>query len=421
MPSPEHPESFDLAIVGAGAAGLAAAIFAAQAAPAGSRIALIDSAKKPGAKILVSGGGRCNVTHHTVSHDDYQGPRNPIRNVLRAFNEQQTVQWFESIGVRLKQEPTGKLFPTTDSARTVLNALLDRCQSLHIHTRFDTRISNITVTDAGFSLSTPAAPIICKHLILASGGKSLPKTGSDGGLYPVVQNLGHTLTPTLPALVPLVLDNKFFHTQLSGISHTATLTTLANNKRIDRRTGSLLWTHFGISGPLAMDASRHYLLAKNHNQSPALHLALFTEGDFQTADAWLTDQAADQHHLPLGKLLAKHWPQRVTQALCEHLHTDPATPLGQLKRDDRRALAHALTDLPLPVTKDRGWNYAEVTAGGVPLSEIDFRTMQSRVVPNLYLVGELLDVDGRIGGFNFQWAWATGHVAGSAIAQALSA
>ncbi len=410
-------QHYDIAIVGSGAAGLATAIFAAQNLPNPARIALIDSAAKPGAKILVSGGSRCNVTHHRVTPEDYNGPRNVVRNILRAFTEQQTIEWFASLGVTLKQEDTGKLFPTTDTARTVLAALLDRCQALTIQTHFNRRITDITPASTGFTLSHTHGQITCDRLALATGGKSLPKTGSDGAMYPVVQNLGHTLTPTVPALVPLVLNKPFMHTHLSGISHNATLTTLADGKRIDRRTGSLLWTHFGISGPLAMDASRHWLWAHHHNQSPALHLALLTDGDFQTADYWLTASTKGQHHLTLGKLLAQRWPQRVTNALCDQLDIDPATPMGELKKDHRRALAHGLTDLPLPVARDRGWNYAEVTAGGVPMAEVDYRTMQSKRVPNLYLVGELLDVDGRIGGFNFQWAWATGHVAGRALAK----
>lgn len=405
-------DSCDIAIVGAGAAGLATAIFAAQANPS-RRILLIDSARSVGAKILVAGGGRCNVTHKFVTPRDYNGPQNIIRNVLAAFDAARAVQWFESLGVKLKEEETGKLFPVTDSARTVLNALLRRCEDLGVRLVSSTRITDITRDSNRFQLQHGDGVIECTRLVLATGGRSLPRTGSDGSGWQLIQRLGHTVTPTYPALVPLVLSGSFFHGSLSGISQEVELSTFADGKLIDRRAGSLLWTHFGISGPVVLDASRHWVIAHADARNPQLRASLLPGEDFQAVESRLMAAAQKRPRTTLLNFLAQMLPARVADAILSHLAIVPSTTMAQLARDARRSLVQALTALPLPVERDRGWNYAEVTAGGVPLSEIDYRTMASRIVPNLTLVGEMLDCDGRIGGFNFQWAWATGHLAGS--------
>lgn len=413
------PEVWDIAIVGGGAAGLTAAIFAAQGGPS-LRVCILDTAKSLGAKILVSGGGRCNITHERVAPADYNGPKNPVRNVLAAFDEGKAVAWFESLGVTLKREETGKLFPVTDSARTVLNALMDRCQALNVAILTGHRVNSVSQLRTGnWELETSSGTIVARRLILCPGGRSLPKTGSDGSGYELVKAVGHTVTDTLPALVPLVLDESFFHPQVTGLAVDAELTTYADNKPVDRRGGSLLFTHFGISGPLAMDASRHYLLAKSHTPNVAMKLSFLPGENFESADGRLQQLAGSRNKSTVYNALGTILPQRLAEALGQHVGIAPDTTMSQLSKDGRRKLAHALIGLPLPVVRDRGWNYAEVTAGGVPMGEVDFRTMRSRKQETVYLAGEIVDVDGRIGGFNFQWAWATGYLAGTAAARSI--
>lgn len=254
---------------------------------------------------------------------------------------------------------------------------------------------------------------------MATGGKSLPKTGSDGSGWRLVKLLNHTVTPTFAALVPLVLQDRFFHASISGVSHEATLSTFVNGKRIDHRTGSLLWTHFGISGPVAMDASRHWVIAHETGKQAAMRCSLLPNMDFQATEAMLLAQTQQQPKLTLAKVLAAKLPQRLVDAVLLHGNVPAESAMSQLSRDDRRRTAHLMTELELPVTKHRGWNYAEVTAGGVPLKEVRFQDMQSKVTPGLYLIGEMLDCDGRIGGFNFQWAWSTGYLAGRGAAASL--
>jgi predicted Rossmann fold flavoprotein len=410
-------ESADIAIVGGGAAGLAAAIFAAEALPSPARVVILEAAPQPGTKILVSGGGRCNVTHQSVSPADFNGPRNIVKNVLAAFTVTHTIRWFASLGVELKEEETGKLFPVSDSARSVRDALTNRCRDLGVELRTHSRVSLIYTDGNAFTLDLPGQSLLAKRVILAGGGRSLPRSGTDGSAWQFARELGHTLTPTYQALVPLVLEPSMFHARLSGIAQDVELSTFAGGKRIDHSGGALLWTHFGISGPAVMDASRHWGTAHEQGLRPQLLCNLLPGESYESVEKRLLQ--TDRPRASVANTLATRLPQRVGDLLLQHLGIDGATQLAQLPRERRRALVQSLTALPLPVLRPRGWDYAEVTAGGVPLAEIDYRTMESRKTPRLYLAGEMLDCDGRIGGFNFQWAWATGHLAGRAAALSL--
>ncbi len=490
----------DIAVIGGGAAGLAAAIFAARQNPR-AVIVVLDGAKKLGAKILVSGGGRCNVTNQVVTPADFcGGSPHVIRKVLGAFSVAQTVAFFREFGVELHAETHGKLFPNSNNAHTVLNALLNEAQrrgvrllAEHRVTGIERRVTDIERalapgapdpnrdrqgaaepvgsavrtnsdratltsaprTDSGFAISMTVdsgaaartAQLAARRIILATGGRSLPKTGSDGSGYALAQRLGHTLVPTTPALVPLVLDGDF-HKPLSGIAHDVELTISAAGAKPTRLRGALLWTHFGVSGPVVLNASRHWLHARSAGAT--LSANFLPDETFDSAERKLLDLATAQPKLSLKHALAalihaqpgkSHYapevehsgaevdnagaqtsglPARVGAALLDVLEIDAQTELAHLARDTRRRLIHALRAWPLPVRDSRGYTHAEVTAGGVPLSEIDPATLASRRCPGLYLVGEILDVDGRIGGFNFQWAWSSGFVAGRAAARALS-
>lgn len=426
----------DIAVIGAGAAGLAAGIFAAETR-SDLRIILLDGAKNIGAKILVSGGGRCNVTNAHVRPADFHGDRRFIARVLRRFDEQATVRWFESLGVPLKQESTDKLFPVSNKARTVLSALQRRCADLGVRILSQHRVNTITPSHGGFAITHEHGSLTARAVILATGGRSLPKTGSDGHGYAIARQLGHTITATFPALVPLVLEDTFFHAGLTGISHDVEVMTRLDGKIIDRRTGSLLWTHFGVSGPVVLDASRFWVGARRQGRRPLFSLNVFPGQTFEDIDEWLGQAAKLPGRKTVGSLFAQRLPDRVAKTLCDYLdsmlnkeplHSPerllPASldnfPVNRLPRTHRQLLAHTLTNLALPVIADRGWNFAEVTAGGIPLDEVNASTMASRIVPGLYLIGEILDCDGRIGGFNFQWVWATGHIAGCSAARACS-
>jgi predicted Rossmann fold flavoprotein len=418
-------ELADVAVVGAGAAGLAAAIFAAEevqrSAGGRCRVVLLESAERIGAKILISGGGRCNVTHERVTAADFAGARAPIRNVLAAFDAARTVDWFRSLGVELKREETGKLFPVTDRARTVVDALVARCRALGVDVLTGCRVESIAAPEGeGFRIAYSGGELPARRAIVATGGRSLPRTGSDGFGYELVRALGHTVTATHPALVPLVLAPDFFHAELRGVSHPAELSVWVDGKRADQRSGDLLWTHFGVSGPVVLDASRHWVIARGGGARVELKVGFLPGRSREDVSGEILALATSRPRLSVARALAGRLPERLAAALAQRAGIDPATALGQLERGARRTLVETLTELVLPVEGSRGFDFAEVTAGGVPLAEIDFRTLESRRVRGLHLVGEILDCDGRIGGFNFQWAWSTGHIAGRAAARSVA-
>jgi len=442
------PESFDIAIIGAGAAGLMSAIWAGRTARSRGekpRIIVLDGARTLGAKILVAGGGRCNVTHDVVDESAYAGSsRHAIRKVLLRFDVPRTVKFFRELGVELKREDIGKLFPMTDRARDVLDALLSAARDAGVEVRHPWRVEAIVRDGGSFLIIGPAqrrevdyhvddesgsrraqaphgtestaAPehILATRVILATGGKSLPKTGSDGGGYALARALGHSLTDRVfPSLVPLTLPKDHFICGLSGLTLPASFQVRSGTgKKLVEFTNSTLCTHFGLSGPSVLDISRYYLDAKASDPGATLLINWLPGVTTESFDAVLRNGG---RATPLS-LLRERVPERMGEAICRHAGVIASTRADQLTRESRRRLVASAIEMPLPITGDRGFAYAEVTAGGVPLSEVRLETMESRACPGLHLCGEICDVDGRIGGYNFQWAWASGFVAGSAAA-----
>ncbi len=414
----KHENHWDVAVIGAGAAGLMAGYSAAQANPK-LRVVVLEGASRIGAKILVSGGGRCNVTHYTVSEKDFCGAApKAIRKILRRFPVEKTVSFFQEYGVELVQEPTGKLFPAANKARVVVNALVQACKSAGVTLKTRHRVVKLISEEQadGYRiecLDPELENLSARKVILATGGLSLPKSGSDGWGLRAAQSLTPPLKePLIPALVPLLVEKQHPLLERAGLTLPAKLILRSSTrKKLWEVTGSLLITHVGLSGPAALDMSRHYLRAQETD--PGAHLVIHWIPD-------QTDQELDselQNITPknLTAYLARSLPRRLVETLLglagiRHFEG------GGLAKNLRRALISQLTQMEIPITGDQGFHKAEVTAGGVPLSEVHLKTLESRKVPGLHFAGEVLDVDGRIGGFNFQWAWASGYVSGTAAA-----
>ncbi|MFM8283430.1 MAG: NAD(P)/FAD-dependent oxidoreductase [Planctomycetaceae bacterium] len=408
-PTADGPRRAAVAVVGAGAAGLVAATFAAR----GGRGAVLafDGARRLGAKILVSGGGRCNVTHWRVTERDFAGSTPAaIRKVLGRFPVERTIAFFRDAGVEFYREPdTGKLFPVGDSARSILDALLTTARGAGVRLVHPAAVTALERTPLGFRLESAAGTMHAERVILCTGGRSLPKSGSDGSGFLLAESLGHSIAPpVVPALVPLVLPGEHWIRSLTGLALPCRFRLLSGSgKPVAESVGSTLCTHTGLSGPATLDISRHWLVSRDHDPAARLLLDWLPDVDGAALEALLVGAGAR------GVLAAlKPWlSERLVRCLCA---AATAPPAGDLPRDARRRLVAVVKEMPLPVIGDRGWNVAEATAGGVPLAEVRLDTMESRMCPGLHFAGEMLDVDGRIGGFNFQWAWASGFVAGSA-------
>ena len=438
-----HSAGFDadIVVIGAGAAGLMSAIHAARAArqefakiipttdtpkptkaqtQTAARIVVLDGAPRIGIKILVAGGGRCNVTHHVVREQDYAGSTPAaIRRVLSRFTVADCVAFFNQLGVEFKQEDTGKLFPVTDDAHTVLNALLQAARAVDVDIRSPQRVQTITpFVDGGFEVSGAWGSLRARRVALCSGGKSLPKSGSDGLGLELVQKLGHSVTEhVIPSLVPLVASAQHWVRSLSGLTLDAEVRVVSGTgKRITSFTNSMLFTHFGLSGPAVLDISRYLMMERTRDAAAALQLSFMPGCSLEQADTWLLEAKAQT---VLSRLREK-LPERLAKTLLEGAGIASDRTPKQLERERRRALAQLLCGAPVEIVGDRGFSHAEVTAGGVPLSEMNLATMESRKCPGLYMAGEILDVDGRIGGFNFQWAWASGFVVGISMASSLN-
>ena len=402
-----------IVVVGAGAAGLVAAIHAAEA---GARVVVAERTRQGGKKIVVSGGGRCNVLPSVLDPGRYVTASSPntLRKMLLAWPLAEQRRWFEGLlGGPLVLEPeTGKLFPPTDRATDVRDALVTRARRAGAAFRFDTRVVGLRADPSGgWTVRLDGGEVLAADaVVLATGGLSVPATGSDGDGLRFTAALGHTLHPTYPALTPLTAAPAP-HADLAGVSLTARVEG-ADGKRPFAASGGFLFTHRGYSGPAVLDASHLVTRARQDGQAvPALHVRWVPDLD---ATAWADRLAATRG--PAAGALRRALPVRLADALLAAAGVPPDRPGTQLRRAEREALLAALTRYPLPVTGDEGYKKAEVTGGGVALGEVDARTLESRRAPGLYLCGEVLDAFGPIGGYNFAWAWSTGRAAGLAAA-----
>jgi predicted Rossmann fold flavoprotein len=403
----------DAVIIGAGAAGLMAAIHAAER---GRRVLLLEKGKKAGVKILMSGGTRCNITHDCDARGIVAafGPNGKfLHSALATLGPRETVAFFEAEGVATKIEETGKIFPVSNRAVDVLDALLRRlARSGATLTLQEAARELLRHPDGGFRVVTSSRVVTAEKVLITTGGRSYPGCGTTGDGYAWATAFGHTILPQRPALVPITVQSAWVG-ELRGITiPDVNLKVLASEGRtLSSRRGSLLFAHFGLTGPAPLDVSR----AISSHPSPAtltLELDLLPGESEQQFDEFMrVDTAANGKQLLAG-VMATKIPRRVADqllVLCGLAQDRKAAAIAKL---DRQKLVAAVKRLRLPVRGTLGFEKAEVTAGGVSLDEVDSRTMQSKKQPGLYLAGEVLDLDGWIGGYNFQSAWSTGWLAG---------
>lgn len=426
---------FDIVVVGAGAAGL---IAAARAAEAGSgSVLLLEKNRKTGAKILMSGGTRCNLTHNCGSEaiiEAFGKPGRFLRQALAELSPQDTVAMFHRLGVATKVEDTGKVFPQNDRAVEVRDALL--LDAIHHGVRIQTAAAVVAIERTGehFEIVTEQdnlpggrSRLTARRVIVTSGGRSWPGCGTTGDGYGWLQQLGHTIEPTRPALVPLT-GGAAWSQQLSGLTlpnvNLSVWSTPAEGKRpkkqkpVVTRGGGFLFTHIGFSGPAVMDVSRQLTIPQGC-QLRCLRADFLPDMSTQELESWLAQQRQQSGGQNAATVMSRLVPKRLATALvglATGSDAVAAAPLAELRRGVLQQLVAVSKGVDLTIRGSRGFEKAEVTAGGVRLKEVDPRTMESRLVPGLYIAGEVLDLDGWIGGYNFQSAFSTGHVAGVAAA-----
>jgi predicted Rossmann fold flavoprotein len=427
---------WDIIVVGAGAAGLMAAITAARR-ESGLQVLALDGARKIGAKILVSGGNRCNVTNQVIHPSRFHTESDPageaalkgdgaksfVGRVLRAFSPDATRAFFEGLGVPLKLEPTGKYFPVSNSSRTVLNALVQEFQDAGATLKTSERVESISHAEGLWSVRTrredgSGSVYESRAVILCSGGKALPRSGSDGAGYGFAEQFGHSVIRPTPALTPLMSVSEAHHRapmgHLAGLTMDVGLSLRHEERVLCERSGSFLWTHVGFSGPVALNISRHVARRRWEFPRAGVFARWLPEVAPEDEGRWMQEFVRANAKKSVANALKAHLPERLANELGAPFD---GVALGKLDAAKQKLLRQSLFAQPIPVARVDGYVKAEATAGGVSLAEIEPATMMSKKQEGLFLAGEVCDVDGWLGGYNFQWAWSSGVVAGRAAAR----
>ena len=402
-----------VAVIGAGAAGTMAAIFAASA---GAETLLLESTRDGGRKILISGGGRCNILPARVDERRFVTDSSPntLRVMLRSWPLSEQVTFFEKeLGLPLVEEvESAKLFPASNRARDVRDGLLSLAVRRGARFLPGARITGFAPQAVGWEIQRDGGPpISVDAVVVATGGLSVPTTGSDGRGLAILGALGHTINTTYPALTPIVSDPAPFGS-LSGVSLPVTISA-RNGRENASASGGFLFTHRGYSGPAVLDVSHVVVRSRLEGNGAARLVVRWTNLDTSDWEAALRPEGTGT----VAGALRRELPIRLADSLTAMAGVAASRPLAQLRRDERLRLIDVLVRAELPWSGDEGYRKAEVTGGGVSLAEVNPRTLESRRHPGLFLCGELLDAFGPIGGYNFLWAWATGRASGTAAAR----
>jgi hypothetical protein len=406
---------WDVIVIGAGAAGLMAAIHAAER---GQRTLLLEKNRKPGVKILMSGGTRCNITHDCDNRGivaAYGPPGKFLHSALAALSVQDTIAFFEAEGVATKIEETGKVFPVSNKALDVLDALLRRLRRSGASLALEEPVRELRRSGNAFEIVTSRRTLICPRVIVTVCGQSYPGSGTRGDGYAWAAQFGHTIVPPKPALVPLLVQADWI-AELRGVTlGDVGVKVVDNGQTLLATRGGFLFAHFGLTGPAPLDVSK--AVSRHANpQALTLELDFLPSRSGPEFDEFLRTESLASGKKQLAVVLSEHLPRRLCDALLTLAGQPADRKAAGLNKPDRQKLVQVAKRLRLPLRGTLGFEKAEVTSGGVSLDEVDSRTMQSKLVPGLFLAGEILDLDGPIGGYNFQAAWSTGWLAGRSAA-----
>lgn len=414
----EKDTKFDVAIIGGGPAGIMAAIQASrpEGAPFGSRrVVLIEKNSKLGRKLLLTGGGRCNLTNAEFDLRELAKNYNNGEFLFHAFSvfgPKETIEFFEKIGVKTKIEKNRRVFPASEDAGDVLDLLKNYLEKNNVKILYNSEVVDIKKTGKAISkIILKDAEITAKKYILTTGGKSYSQTGSDGFGCRLAEKLGHTIVKPSPALAPIRISEDWIKA-LQGISlKDVKISVLQNNKKIINETGEILFTHYGISGPAILDISAKVgeLLEKGQTKiSLDLSPLLNQEQLLKEFEEYLKGYPKKT----IKNILAEFAQERLAEVLLDITGIDGNKIANNMSKTERGAVVKILKNFELTAEDVMGFELAMVTRGGVSLKEIDHKTMQSKVIDNLYFAGEIIDVDGKTGGFNLQMCWSTGYLAG---------
>ncbi len=405
---------YDVIVIGGGASGMMAA---GRAAELGKSVLLLEKNNQLGKKLLITGGGRCNLTNNKPDIkdliDSYPNAPKALYSIFSRYSVNDTLEFFHNFNMPTKVEDNDRVFPTTDSAKSVFNVLKRYISNPKLKIN-----SNCSVLDISrdkkpqFRVSSTKGVFQGKSCIIATGGLSRPETGSTGDGYKLLKSLGHEVKTDGMSLVPLRSDDKWIK-PLQGVSlKDVGISLYIGDKCIETRHGKVLFTHFGLSGPAILNLGK--LVGKNIGSgNTTIKLDLFADQNEQDLKSKFNSFANENNNKLVKNAFKEFVPKALAKPILDLLKIDDHQVMHQLRSEDRKLLLIALKNLPIKVSGLMGTNKAVVTSGGVSLDEVDLRTMESKVVPGLYIIGDLLDIDRPTGGYSLQLCWSTGYIAGS--------
>ena len=407
-----------VAIIGGGAAGLLAGIAAAQN---GAQVTIFEKMRLPGKKIMITGKGRCNITNACEIPEfikNIPGNGRFLNSALHRFTNDDIVLLLESHGLQTKVERGGRIFPVSDKAKDVVDTLVKIFTEAGGKLQLDTKVIEILAKDGQVTgVKTISGVYPADAVILAAGGASYPGTGSDGGGAKLAAKLGHKIVPLRPSLVPLESDYPYVD-DLQGLSLRNVQGTLtADGEKIGSEFGEMLFTHFGVSGPIILSLSNLAAKALDEGKEVELHIDLKPALSEEKLDARIQRDFTQYSKKQLANGMKDLLPQRLIPVVCDMAYLDEEKFINQISREERHRLLAALKNFCVPITSTRPLAEAIVTAGGVSVKEINPKTMESKLIRGMHFAGEVMDVDGYTGGYNLQAAFSSGHAAGMAAAE----
>lgn len=397
-------------VAGGGASGLMASIAAARN---GVQVVLLEKNDRVGKKLLATGNGRCNYTNEDMNIRHFHGNDKAfIEQALSIFGRDDTLEFFEKLGIVPASEDEGKVFPLSFQSSSVLDVLRYEAERLGVEIRTGTGIASVS-KDICFNVHIKTGDLIkCDKLILATGGMAMPVSGSDGNGYPIARSFGHRISTPTPSLVQLKLKSDKLKA-INGTKFVGKVSLWVNGRMVREEIGDILFTDYGISGPPILQLSREAVIALNGSHKPILKISTISGRLAEELGTYISTRFQWMPEKKLEDALIGLMNKRLILPIIKELGLDREKLAGTVLETEAKAIAGILTEWSFEITGHNGWGQAQTTAGGILTSDIDPSTMESKIVPGLYFAGEVLDVDGDCGGYNLQWAWTSGFIAGS--------
>ena len=396
----------DIVIIGAGASALICASFIDQSK---YNVSILEKNTKAGRKILISGNGKCNITNENIHIENfYSSNISFVGNILKKFTKDDTVKFFEKLGLPLYVGKDGQMFPLSNQSSSVVEYLENFVLNLGVKIIYEFGVQTITKEADKFIISSANGDIKADKVIIATGGKSMSKLGTTGDGYTIAQSFSHTIIEPKPALVQLLSESKYL-SKLSGVKHYSNITLISNNEKLSTQKGDVLFTNYGLSGLAILDISRDVIEELSNYAYVQISIDLFRDYSNEKLKNLLQKCFKNSINDPitaLGGVINK----KISSVVIEELKIDTNKLASELNTKEINKIVYLLKNFRFDITGDKGFDTAEVTTGGVCVDEIDKDTLESKKVKDLYFCGEVLDVDGDRGGYNFQWAWSSGVV-----------